>query len=541
LSATHGWCRAVPIRVLAPELVAKIVAGEVVERPASVVKELVENSLDAGATQVSVEIRGGGVGVIRVTDNGSGIPAEEVELAFQRHATSKIEKAEDLEAISSLGFRGEALASIAAVAQIEVFTQAKDEPAGTFISFKDGVVLEKTSRGRAPGTTITVRNLFHSVPARLKFLKPVPTENGHTLRVLSRYALAWPEVAFTLYLEGRPALRTTGDGGLREALAQVYGHELAASLVEVEAPGLSGLVGTPDVSRSGREYIQFFLQRRPIRSALLLRAVEEVYSGLLPPGHHPVAFLRLSVAPQEVDVNIHPQKAEVRFRDEWGLFRAVQDKLRKVLGQGPLPEAKAESPFPQLLPAPPDRLPLLRVLGQMAQSYIIAEGPEGLYLVDQHAAHERVLYEKIKARKDRETDVQGLLEPLLVELSPRQEGALRSREEDLRAFGFTMERFGPRTCRVTAVPALLKDKDIKAALLEILDAPAEDKAPWQERATFSLACHGAVKAGQSLTPDEMRGLLQELEKTANPYTCPHGRPTSLHFPSIQLERGFGRK
>jgi DNA mismatch repair protein MutL len=530
------------IKLLPADLVAKIAAGEVVERPASVVKELMENSLDAGATQLSVEIRGGGVGVMRVTDNGSGIPAGEVELAFQRYATSKIERAEDLEAISSLGFRGEALPSIAAVAQVEVFTQARDEPVGTFICFKDGVVLEKASRGRPPGTTITVRNLFHAVPARLKFLKSATTENGHTLRVVSRYALAWPEVSFTMYLEGRPALRTTGEGGLREALAQVYGHELASALVEVEAPGLSGLAGPPDLSRSGREYIQFFLDRRPIRSPLLLRAVEEVYAGLLPPGRHPVAFLHLAISPQEVDVNIHPQKAEVRFRNEWGLFRAVQDALRRALGRGPLPEAKAESPFPQLLPLPPAALPLLRVLGQMAQSYIIAEGPEGLYLVDQHAAHERVLYEKIKGRKAREIEVQGLLEPLVLELSPRQEGVLRARGEELGGFGFGIEHFGPRTYRITAVPTLLKDKDIKAALLEVLDAPGEEKGPpWQERVALSLACHGAVKAGQPLTPEEMRGLLQEMEKTPNSHTCPHGRPTLLHFPSSQLERGFGRR
>jgi DNA mismatch repair protein MutL len=532
----------VPIRVLPPELVAKIAAGEVVERPASVVKELLENSLDAGATQLTVEVRGGGVGVIRVTDNGSGIPAGEVELAFQRYATSKIEKDEDLEAISSLGFRGEALPSIAAVAQVEVFTQTKDEQAGTFIAFKDGAVLERASRGRPPGTTITVRNLFRTVPARLKFLKSASTEDAHTLRVVSRYALAWPEVSFTLYLEGRPALRTTGDGGLREAVAQVYGHELASGLLEVEAPGLSGLVGPPDLSRSGRDYIQFFLDRRPIRSPLLLRAVEEVYGGVLPPGRHPAAFLRLSVSPQEVDVNIHPQKAEVRFRDEGSLFRALQEALRRALGRGPLPEMMTESPFPQLFPSPPASLPLLRVLGQMAQSYIIAEGPEGLYLVDQHAAHERVLFEKIKGRKAREIEVQGLLEPLVLELSPRQEGVLDARGEELEGFGFGIEPFGPRTFRITAIPALLQDRDIKAALLELLDALVEEKGPpWEERVALSLACHGAVKAGQSLTPEEMRGLLQELERIPNPHTCPHGRPTLLHFSSSQLEKGFGRR
>ncbi len=530
------------IRVLPPELVAQIAAGEVVERPASVVKELIENSLDAGATQLTVEVRGGGVGVLKVTDNGSGIPGQEVELAFQRYATSKIEKAEDLEAISSLGFRGEALPSIAAVAQVEVFTQTKDEPVGTFICFRDGVVMERASRGRPPGTTITVRNLFRTVPARLKFLKSASTENGHTLRVVSRYALAWPEVCFTMYLEGRPALRTTGEGSLREALAQVHGHELASGLLEVEAPGLSGLVGPPALSRSGRDYIQFFLDRRPIRSPLLLRAVEEVYGGVLPPGRHPAAFLRLSISPQEVDVNIHPQKAEVRFRNEGPLFRALQEALRRALGRGPLPEMKTESPFPQLFPSPPATLPLLRVLGQMAQSYIIAEGPEGLYLVDQHAAHERVLFEKIKGRKAREIEVQGLLEPLVLELSPRQEGVLQDQGEELGGFGFGIEHFGPRTFRITAIPALLQDRDIKAALLELLDALGEEKGPpWEERVALSLACHGAVKAGQTLTPEEMRGLLLEMEKIPNPHTCPHGRPTLLHFPSSQLERGFGRR
>jgi DNA mismatch repair protein MutL len=568
-----------PIKILDKATINQIAAGEVVERPASVVKELVENALDAGAMQIGVEIRGGGVNLVRVIDNGSGITAAEAELAFERHATSKIKSPADLNNISSLGFRGEALPSIAAVADVELLTCATDAVSGTFLSLEGGAITQKKSQARVRGTTIAVRNLFRHVPARLKFLKSIPTETGHVANVVSQYALAYPEVAFSLSVDGKENLRTSGQGKLLDAIIDVYGAALAGKMLPVAdvnevwqggpAPPeirVAGMVGAPELGRASRDFLSFFVNRRWVSHRLLSYAVEEAYRGLLMTGRHPVAVLDIRLPPGEVDVNIHPAKSEVKFRHDADVFRAVQRAVRRSLvAQMPVPkieevvapyqakpsdirklwgrsEAASAAPLPEAAPPLMASLPVLRVVGQVMGRYIVAEGPDGLYLIDQHAAHERVRYDKVKRQREtRQPEVQGLLEPATLEITPRQDAIIRSCLESLSDFGFALEAFGDRTYLVRSVPALVAGDDWPQMLKELLDAlSGEEKSRWEERIVASIACHGAIRSGQALSDEEMRALVRQLEQTANPHTCPHGRPTIIRLSAAQLERDFGR-
>jgi len=568
-----------PIKLLDPKVVSRIAAGEVVERPASVLKELVENSLDAGSNQISIEARGGGISLVRVTDNGAGIPSGEVELAFNRYATSKIGNLDDLKSISSLGFRGEALPSIAAVAEVDIVTCAAGESTGNYLGLRDGTIVDRGSQGRSQGTTVTVRGLFRKVPARLKFLKSPATENSHIANVVSQYALAFPEVKFALFIDGRAVLRAPGSGQLIDTVAQVYGLEVAQNMLDIGGGGkewesgiaasslsVTGMVGSPAVSRSNRGYLSLFVNRRWISSRLLAWAVEEAYHGLLMQGKHPVAIINISLPPNEVDVNMHPTKTEVKFQSEHMVFGAVQKTVRRALIElAPVPKIEevattygapsgtrqvlrtspaGDSPTtsPAIPQTPAVSLPVLRVLGQLLSSYIVAEGPDGLYLIDQHAAHERILFEKIEnQRLQQEIEVQGLLEPVTFEVNPRQEEVLKSHSEDLAEFGFSIEPFGDKTYLVRAVPALLYQKDWVGMVRELLDSlSGGDKRDWREEIAISMACHSAVKAGQALTEDEMRELIRQLEQAALPHTCPHGRPTMIRLDSTQLGKEFGR-
>ncbi len=554
-----------PIKILATEVVSKIAAGEVIERPASVVKELIENSLDAGATQIAVEAQGGGVELIKVSDNGTGIPASELELAFHRYATSKIGNLDDLEKISSLGFRGEALPSIAAVAEVEISTQTSSDPIGSYMYLKKGEVVRKESRARSQGTTVTVRRLFRYFPARLKFLKSANTENSHIAHLVSQYALAFPEVKFSLVLDKRQSLRTTGNGDLREVVSEIYGSELAQRMLKVEQrDGLakvSGLTSPPSLARSNRNYLSFFINRRWVHSPLLTRATEEAYRGLLMDGQHPITVINVSLPAQELDVNIHPAKAQIKFCHEQTVFSSVQKAIEEGLARTPIASSKAV-PFsvssgqwqsPRMImdnePAfvvaqlPTLELPVLRVLGQLANTYIIAEGPDGLYLIDQHAAHERILYDRILAQwSHKEVEVQGLLQPITIEFSPREEETLKAGKEFLAEFGFAIEPFGNRSYLIRAIPALVARANIIEIISALLDSLAskESPNPWEEKIAQSLACHGAIRAGQQLSNEEMRELIKQLEQTKQPRTCPHGRPTMIHLNSHQLEKEFGR-
>jgi len=554
-----------PIKVLAIEVVSKIAAGEVIERPASVVKELIENSLDAGATQIVVEAQGGGIELIKVSDNGAGIPASELELAFHRYATSKIGDLGDLEKISSLGFRGEALPSIAAVAEVEILTQTSSAPIGSYLHLRKGEVIRRESRARPQGTTITVRRLFRYLPVRLKFLKSVNTENSHIAHLVSQYALAFPEVKFSLVLDKRPSLRTTGNGDLRDVVSEIYGSEVTQRMLKVEQKDgpakVGGLTSPPSLARSNRNYLSFFVNRRWVRSPLLARATEEAYRGLLMDGQHPMAVINISLPTQELDVNIHPAKAQIKFCHEQTVFSSVQKAIEEALARTPIASSKAV-PFsvssgqwqsPRMVmdnePAfvvdqlPTMELPVLRVLGQLTNTYIIAEGPNGLYLIDQHAAHERILYDRISAQwAQKEVEVQGLLQPITIELSPREEEPLRASKEFLAEFGFTIEPFGNRSYMIRAIPALMAKANIIEIINELLDSLAskESPNPWEEKIAQSLACHGAIRAGQQLSNEEMRELIKQLEQTKQPRACPHGRPTMIHLSSHQLEKEFGR-
>jgi len=541
-----------PVLILPPEVSAKIAAGEVIERPSSVAKELIENSLDAGATEISIEAHNGGVSYLRVTDNGCGLSAAEVEIAIRRHATSKITALDDLEHIRTLGFRGEALPSIASVAEVEILTRDHGSNAATYLHLENGKITSREKKSRPQGTTITVRRLFQNFPARLKFLKSASTESGHITTLVGQYTLAFPEVKFELIIDGKSSLRTTGDAELRSSVAVVYGLETAKKMLDVEGTDgmlyIQGLASPPTVERSTRSYMSFFVNRRYVRNALLARAVETAYEGLLMAGRHPVAIINIAIPPEEVDVNVHPTKLEVKFRNNNTVFTALVRTLRDTL---------AKSPLPAILPGTEDTsaqtlwerfphnalLPPLRAVGQLSSSYILAEGKDGLYMVDQHAAHERILFDKIlMQRAQKKPEVQGMLEPLAVELSPQQEQAMTACGDLLNELGFTIEPFGERTCLVRAVPTLLNGNNLNEAIRELLDeiGSEQDAQKRDLKAAQSLACHGAIRAGQTLESSEMANLVKQLEGTSQPRTCPHGRPTMIHLSSQQLKKEFGR-
>ena len=566
-----------PIHILSPEVAAKIAAGEVVERPASVVKELVENGLDAGAHSIHIETADGGRRLIRVLDDGCGIPAAEVELAFARYSTSKLARAADLECIYTLGFRGEALASIAAVSQVTLISRTSDEELGALIHLEGGKVVHREGRGHPQGTAVTVETLFYNTPARRKFLRASSTERRHITTVVARYAMAYPEVRFTLIHDGRLALQTTGRGDLREVCIQAYGLEVARELLplkreEGEEPiRVSGLISPPTIHRANRDQLTFFVNRRWVQDRMLAFAVEEAYHTLLPPGQHPIAVVELTLDPVQVDVNVHPAKSEVRFRDSSAVFRAMQRRVRSTLvRETPIPTMRltpqvefhrweairgVEPAGVRQLPlsiersegaAEQRRLPPLRVIGQVSQAYIIAEGPGGMYLVDQHAAHERVLYEQLRdQQRGLGVVAQGLLSPQAVELTAEQKAILEEYGDQLGRLGFELEPFGGQTVLIRALPALLQKSDpahLLAGVLDDLAAESEPLAGEGEARLMATVCkQAAIKMGQTLSLEEMRELIRQLEQVEMPRTCPHGRPTMIHLSQAQLEREFGRR
>jgi len=568
------------IRVLPPEIASRIAAGEVIERPSSVVKELVENSLDAGATRIHIEVQGGGIRFIQVTDNGCGIPPEEVELALQRHATSKLAAIEDLERLTTLGFRGEALPSIASVAEVAILTRVADSPVGSYIHIRDGKTVQKASRGSPIGSTVTMRNLFRSVPARLKFLKSPVTESERIATLVSNYAMAYPGAKFTLLMDGRRSLDTPGNGSVLDAAAAIYGGETARSLLAVSceerasalymAMTLKGYISPPSLTRANRQYISFFVNGRWIQSRVLTYALEQAYQGFLPTGRHPIALLNLSIPSEEVDCNVHPAKSEVRFRNEGAIFTLVQKGVREaLLRTSPIPGLLDRSTVPSpswqarpLSQQPPSAgavarndsetkaasplarsvLPVLRVVGQVASTYIVAEGPDGLYLIDQHAAHERVIFDRLRSSRE-PVQLQGLLEPAVVELTPAQDALLQKEAIRLKEMGFTPEAFGERSYLLRAIPASLSRNGPARALQELLDGALAEEAGYDqaEKLGITFACHSAVRAGDSLSQKEMEELARQLEDAALPNTCPHGRPTLVHLSADHLEREFGRR
>ena len=542
-----------PIRVLPPQQAARIAAGEVVERPASVVKELVDNALDSGARSVTVEIRGGGLELIRVVDDGCGIPPDEAPLAFQRFATSKLPADGSLDSITTLGFRGEALPSIAAVAGVTLVTRTAEHSAGTLVEVTGGEVVRVAPQGNPPGTSVAVRGLFRSVPARLKFLRSASAESARAQTVVQQFALAFPEVRFRVEVEGKGAFTSPGSGSLRDACAAVYGGKLAQSLLEAasedendpDSPSIQGLISPPDVSRSTRGQISLLVNRRWIQSRALTFALEEAYQGFLMERRHPLAVVHIGVPPQDIDVNVHPSKLEVRFRQEREVFSTLQRAARAALvAQSPVPTVRvgfqpsgpagavpgagaaaqdvqvqqALSLFapegwsaPQATPR--QVVPTLRVLGQMQSLYIVAEGPGGMYLVDQHAAHERVLYEKVQTDiREQSATGTGPAGAPSNRAEPCAGGGVGGRAGTLVAVRVRAGavRTGRPTCcgrcrRRCKTPTRKRPSAPFWRTLARAAVRRSGRRNWRR----SIACHSAVRAGKGLSQEEMESLMAQ--------------------------------
>ncbi len=579
------------IQVLSDEVASQIAAGEVIERPSSVVKELIENSIDAGASQVSIRISEAGKNLIEVVDDGNGIPFEELELAVTRHATSKLQLASDLFNINTLGFRGEALASIASVSHFSLISKHENETIGGKIENLNGKTITKSKIGCPNGTTITVRNLFFNVPARLKFLKSDITEKQRISTLVTKFALAYPYVRFKLTNEQQILLQTNGNGDRREILNHVFGFEIAKQMLEVkfeESPYyITGFISPVGITRSNRKEMTFFINGRWIQDVALSSALMKAYHTMIMVGRYPICILFLDFPADFVDVNVHPTKAEVRFSKPDLVFSMVQRATRRAL--------LAYSSFPEITQkfwsqsSEPDKnldettwnparvlddenqnfdffnrgksdisasekegissqsiyVPLLRHVGQIGATYIVADGPDGLYLIDQHAAHERILFEKMMAQMGGSIPSQQLLTPEVVQLPVHQTMIFQEKIEILRKIGFDITEFGPNTYQIRAIPSMLIGINPKEIIQVVVEDFEDDETPLGNVVEAIIAARickrAAIKGGQILSKEEQKALIENLEKCETPRTCPHGRPTMIHLSVDLLEKQFGRK
>jgi len=539
------------IRRLPDALINKIAAGEVVERPASVVKELVENALDAEARAIAVDLRDGGASLVRVSDDGVGMSAEELALALERHATSKLASDEDLDAIATLGFRGEALPAICAVSRFTLTSRARGAAEGTRLAGEGGAITQRLAVACDAGTTVEVRDLFFNTPARLKFLKAGPTEVGASLRVLTQLAIAQPEVQFRATSNGRAALSAPRAGDLRERLGAVWGYDVAGRLLAVQRDEhgvtVHGWISPPDLTRGGRDEIVLAVNGRPVRDPALFQAVLAAYRPLLPRDRFPFAALSIALPAADVDANVHPGKAWVRFRHP----RLVQEMVVAAVGaalrgEGAMPVLRAPAPGPAELaaPAPYDTAreqPALfaeavkpyaparfgRVLGQVQDTFIVAASDDEVFFLDQHVAHERVLFERLQAELAAgPLASQTLLFPQPLDLAPAARALLERWRRPLEALGFALEGFGGGAVLLRAVPVLLKGDEPRRVIEAALDDLSGPKVgePTLERALAFVACRAAIKANTELAREEMEALVGDLAQTATPFFCPHGRP-----------------
>ncbi len=569
----------IPILTLAQDVAERIAAGEVIERPASVVKELVENALDAGGHEVRVEIRGGGLRLIRVTDDGYGIPGDELERACARHTTSKISSVEDLSRLHTLGFRGEALASIAAVSELTLLSRPieteglNEEAAAALVTLRGGEVTQRGRRARLHGTTVTVRELFYNVPARLKFMRGARTETGHIVQLMRRYAVGYPGVRFNLTIEEHTDLQTSGSGNLVTTLAELYHLPLAEVLHPVsvdiaEGYALHGYIGNRALAQSSRQHVMLFINGRWVQSRTLQDALEAGYRSLLPKGKHPLLVFYLDLPAEELDVNVHPAKTEVKLLHETEVVAALTQAVQSVLERSPALPTSMQFPGPELvyqrrLPGPRRRglhvaqsaeeykaeaappatsqvLATLRPLAQLQQAVILAEAPDGsLYLIDQHRAHERIIYEHLRnkhvgmrADEGEEwagTDSHLLLEPVIVELKRHQADLLEQRLPILRDLGLECERFGGRSFLVRSVPSGAGQDQLAGHVHELAELASEDSTDWEDHLLIGLACRSALRRGRDLGIDEQRVLITALASVSAPAVCPHGSPILLHY------------
>ncbi|GAC1371742.1 MAG: DNA mismatch repair endonuclease MutL [Ktedonobacteraceae bacterium] len=563
-----------PLQTLAPDVAERIAAGEVVERPASVVKELLENALDAGAREVRIEVRGGGLRLIRVSDDGVGIPAHEIGAVCVRHTTSKIQSFEDLERLHTLGFRGEALASIAAVAEITVLSRAveteapEQEQAAHWTTWRGGVKQQQGLRARLHGTTITISDLFYNVPARLSFTRAARTENGHIVQLARRYAIGYPAIRFSLIIDEHSALQTSGTGDLAVTLTELYHLPLREMLQEISLSdqahySIRGRIGNRVLAQGSRQHVTLFVNGRWVVSPVLQDALEQGYRSLLPRGKHPLLVLNIEVPPQEVDANVHPAKTEVHLLQEKSIAEALTQAVKAVLERSPALPEQVQFPGPALanqrrLPGPRRRglhlaesaegyraesappgtgevIASLRPLAQLQQAVILAEAPDGsLYMVDQHRAHERIVYEHLRstysgAQAEQEVVTHLLLEPVIVEMKKYQADLLEQRLPMLRGLGLECERFGGRSFLIRSVPTGEGHEQLASHLQELADVAAEDSADWEDHLLIGLACRSAMRRGRALSQGEQRTLLAGLASVAAPAVCPHGDPILLHY------------
>jgi len=535
------------IHLLPEDLINKIAAGEVIERPASVVKELVENSIDAKATQITVEIQGSGQKLIRVSDNGKGMTLEECELSLQRHSTSKISELDDLFNITTLGFRGEALPSIASVSHLKI----EPNPSGS-------------------GITIIIKDLFYNTPARKKFMKSPATELGHISNIVSKYTLAYPAISFKLIVDGKPMISSAGSGKLKEAVIAVYGAELAKNLVESEFQfqqgRVFGLISPPTISRLDKNYQTFFVNKRYVQNFLLGRALEDAYRTLIPNNRHPICVLFIEIDPKQVDVNVHPSKREVKFVKTNEVMQAIRDAVAKSLHQSPSQQATQQPSYQTTEPSWQPEMALdffpetsveielevtavqpLIPLYQLKNTYIIATDGESLVLIDQHAAHERIIYDELQTSdvSAKGGKLQTLLIPETIEVNSKEKLILDENLEYLKNIGFDLEEFGSNSYILRSVPAQATKITAKELLqdiiceLEELGRTAQLEIR-QENIRKTIACKAAIKAGDKQSPQEMNKLIRDLYQTANPATCPHGRPTMFKISETELIKRFGR-
>lgn len=599
------------IKVLSQETINKIAAGEVIERPMSVVKELVENAIDAGANAITVEIEDGGTTLIRVTDNGCGIARDEVETAFLSHATSKIRTAEDLARVDSLGFRGEALPSIAAVAEVELITKQKGALLGTRYLISDSGKGSLTEIGAPDGSTFLVRSLFHHTPARRKFLKTEKTEAGYCSALLERIALSHPDIAFQFISNGQVRLHTAGNASEKDLIYHLYGKEVASSLIPVEAENehlrIEGYIGKPEVTRGNRNYENVFVNGRYVKSNVLSRGIEDAYRTYLMQHQYPFTVLSFTLDGEEVDVNVHPQKTELRFREAEGVYEFVRKTLAEKLSEKELipevpiapqkaKENQAASPEQKIKAAPEpfeekrlrelrayvresspyeqkyeyrtekretalkqeERIeqqtlpffsekakPEYRILGQAFRTYWIIEMGEKLYLIDQHAAHEKVIFERLmKRRREQQHPRQQISPPVVLTLSLSEETTLKTYLSDLEELGYEISSFGGNEYAITAMPSDILGLDEKQFFVEMLDDLTENGRLRDTETLYmkiaTMSCKAAIKGGDAISEAEFRSLLDEMLTLDNPYNCPHGRPTTISMTRYELEKKFKR-
>lgn len=635
------------IEVLDQQTIDKIAAGEVIERPASVVKELVENSIDAKATAVTVEIKEGGISFIRITDNGCGIEKDQVPLAFLRHSTSKIRSVEDLLTVSSLGFRGEALSSIAAVSQVELITKTASGISGVRYLIEGGKEKAIEEIGAPEGTTFLVRNLFYNTPARRKFLKTPPTEAGYISDLMEHMALSHPEVSFKFIVNNQVKLHTSGNSNLKEIIYHIYGRDIAANLIEIhrefESFSMDGFIGKPLISRGNRNYENYFINGRYVRSSLIAKSIEDGYKSFVMQHKYPFTVLHLSIRGELLDVNVHPTKMELRFSNQEQVYENIQTAIREAINQSELiyrveladekkerekqreevrsaaevarkipepfekkrlealrhsvhkdspyerkypdrpfsyqqasikdllakentapytpkePDASAQSEASNAAssetaaeapPAPhrllsPESVKYHTIIGQVFDTYWLVQMEDNLYIIDQHAAHEKVLYERTMASlNSREYTSQAIFPPMLLSLSMQEEDLLKRYMDIFTRIGFQIEPFGGKEYAVTAIPANLFGLNERDLMIEMLDSLMQLKGNETPQIILekvaSMSCKAAVKGNQKLSRPEVKELIDELLTLENPYHCPHGRPTIISMSRYELEKKFKR-